>query len=295
MKRLFTLLIAAIITATPYAIAQNVGHPLIKGFEGSEIIKQEVAEFDEQQLVIGKVQQDGTVWSAKTEKLEGKVTRIDYQDPPNRSSLERIRNYELALKKSGFEIVFICSKEECGPEIVIPTIGYYPPERYLTARMKRKEGNIWVGVFIAAGSYSKIIIVEEKPMETDLVKVTADILKTNILKEGHMALYEIYFDTGKSEIKTESERAISSVADYLKENPEVNVYIVGHTDNVGDYTMNQKLSKVRGESVKTYLVSKYQISATRLTGEGAGPICPVTSNDTEEGRTLNRRVEIVKE
>jgi len=294
MKRLFTLLIAAIITATPYAIAQNVGHPLIKGFEGSEIIKQEVAEFDEQQLVIGKVQQDGTVWSAKTEKLEGKVTRIDYQDPPNRSSLERIRNYELALKKSGFEIVFICSKEECGPEIVIPTIGYYPPERYLTARMKRKEGNIWVGVFIAAGSYSKIIIVEEKPMETDLVKVTADILKTNILKEGHMALYEIYFDTGKSEIKTESERAISSVADYLKENPEVNVYIVGHTDNVGDYTMNQKLSKVRGESVKTYLVSKYQISATRLTGEGAGPICPVTSNDTEEGRAINRRVEIVK-
>jgi outer membrane protein OmpA-like peptidoglycan-associated protein len=294
MKRLFTLLIAAIITATPYAIAQNVGHPLIKGFEGSEIIKQEVAEFDEQQLVIGKVQQDGTVWSAKTEKLEGKVTRIDYQDPPNRSSLERIRNYELALKKSGFEIVFICSKEECGPEIVIPTIGYYPPERYLTARMKRKEGNIWVGVYIAAGSYSKIIIVEEKPMETDLVKVTADILKTNILKEGHMALYEIYFDTGKSEIKTESERAISSVADYLKENPEVNVYIVGHTDNVGDYTMNQKLSKVRGESVKTYLVSKYQISATRLTGEGAGPICPVTSNDTEEGRAINRRVEIVK-
>ncbi|HCU17850.1 MAG TPA: hypothetical protein DF818_01025 [Bacteroidales bacterium] len=58
--------------------------------------------------------------------------------------------------------------------------------------------------------------------------------------------------------------------------------------------MNQKLSRSRGESVKNYLVSKYQISASRLTGDGAGPICPVTSNDTEEGRTLNRRVEIVK-
>lgn len=294
MKRIVTLLTAALITATPDAIAQNAGHPLIKGFEGSEIVKQEMAEFDEQQLVIGKVQQDGTVWRAKTEKLEGKVTRIDYVDPNNRSSLERIRNYELALKKGGFEIIFICSKEECGPEVVIPTIGYYPPERYLTAFMRRKEGNVWVGVFIAAGSYSKIIIVEEKPMETDLVKVTSGILKTNILKDGHMALYEIYFDTGKSEIKPESESAISSVADYLKGNPEVNVYIVGHTDNIGDYVMNQKLSKARGESVKTYLVSKYQISATRLTGDGAGPICPVSSNDSEEGRALNRRVEIVK-
>jgi OOP family OmpA-OmpF porin len=291
MKRLIPLLTVVLITATHGAIAQKAGHPLIKGFEGSEIIKQEVKEFDEQQLVIGKVQQDGTV---KTEKLEGKVTLIDYQDPPNRSSLERIRNYELALKKSGFEIVFICSKEECGREISIPTIGYYPPDRYLAALLKRKEGNVWIGVFVAAGSWSTIRIVEEKPMETDMVTINADLLKANLLKDGHMALYEIYFDTGKSEIKPESEKAISSVADYLKENPDVNVYIVGHTDNVGDYAMNQKLSKARGESVKTYLVSKYQISATRLTGDGAGPICPVTSNDTEEGRTLNRRVEIVK-
>ena len=61
-----------------------------------------------------------------------------------------------------------------------------------------------------------------------------------------------------------------------------------------DYAMNQKLSKARGESVKNYLVSKYGIAAARLSGDGAGPICPVKSNDTEEGRTLNRRVEIVK-
>jgi hypothetical protein len=75
-------------------------------------------------LIIGKVQQDGTV---KTEKIEGKVTRIDYRDPDNRSSLERMRNYELALKKAGFEIIFSCNTEECGPEIQIETIGYYPP------------------------------------------------------------------------------------------------------------------------------------------------------------------------
>ena len=133
-------------------------------------------------------------------------------------------------------------------------------------------------------------------IEVDVMKqeISALDIKGSIVSQGKIALYGILFDTGKSEIKPESEKAISSVATYLKENPEVNVYIVGHTDNVGDYAMNQKLSKARGESVKSYLVLKYQISATRLSGDGAGPICPVTSNDTEEGRALNRRVEIVK-
>lgn len=133
-------------------------------------------------------------------------------------------------------------------------------------------------------------------IEIDVMKqeISALDIKGSIASQGKIALYGILFDTGKSDIKPESEKAISTVAAYLKENPEIKVYIVGHTDNVGDYAMNQKLSKARGESVKNYLVSKYQISATRLTGDGAGPICPVTSNDTEAGRTLNRRVEIVK-
>ena len=139
-------MVATVITATSNAIAENDGHPLITAFEGSYIEGQEVKEFDKQQLVIGKVQQNGIV---KTEKIEGKVTRIDYRDPDNRSSLERMRNYEQALKKGGFEIIYNCSKEECGPEIQIETIGYYPPERYLTAFLKRKEGNVWIGVFVA--------------------------------------------------------------------------------------------------------------------------------------------------
>ena len=75
-------MVATVITATSNAIAENDGHPLITAFEGSYIEGQEVKEFDKQQLVIGKVQQNGIV---KTEKIEGKVTRIDYRDPDNRS------------------------------------------------------------------------------------------------------------------------------------------------------------------------------------------------------------------
>jgi len=284
-------MVATVITATSNAIAENDGHPLITAFEGSYIEGQEVKEFDKQQLVIGKVQQNGIV---KTEKIEGKVTRIDYRDPDNRSSLERMRNYEQALKKGGFEIIYNCSKEECGPEIQIETIGYYPPERYLTAFLKRKEGNVWIGVFVAAGPWTKIRIVEEKPMETGMVKVTADILKKNILKDGHMAVYGIYFDTGKSDIKPESSEMIKEIATLLQKNPSLQIYIVGHTDNAGKLKDNIELSNKRAAAVVKELITRYKIDASRLEAGGVGPLAPVATNDTKEGKELNRRVEIVK-
>lgn len=285
------LLLAILIIAAPIAKAQNDGHPLIKAFEGSYIESQEVKEFDEQQLVIGKVQDDGSV---KTVKLEGKITKIDYHDPDNRSSLERIRNYEDAFKKAGFEIKFTCNNEECGPQIQIATIGYYPPERYLTAFLKRKEGNVWVGVFVAAGPWTKIRVVEEKPMETGMVKITADLLKTNITKDGHMAVYGIYFDIGKSVIKPESDETIKEIATMLQKNPSLQIYVVGHTDNVGKLKDNMELSQKRAEAVINELITKYKIPSTNLEASGVGPLAPVATNETEEGKELNRRVEIVK-
>jgi outer membrane protein OmpA-like peptidoglycan-associated protein len=133
-------------------------------------------------------------------------------------------------------------------------------------------------------------------IEVDVMKqeVSAQDIKGSIDSQGKIALYGILFDTGKSDIKPESEPSIRSVAGYLTDNPGVNVFIVGHTDNTGNYDMNLKLSKSRGESVRNYLVAKYNISPARLTGDGVGPVCPVSTNDTDAGKALNRRVEIVK-
>ena len=284
-------MLASVITATSNAVADNDGHPLITAFKGSFIEGQEVKDFDLQQLVIGKVQQNGKV---NTEKIEGKVTRIDYRDPDNRSSLERMRNYEQAFKKAGFKIIYNCAKEECGPETQIETIGYYPPERYLTAFLKRKEGNVWIGVFVAAGPWTKIRIVEEKPMETGMVKITADMLKNNILKDGHMAVYGIYFDTGKSDIKPESTETITVIATLLKNNPTLRLYIVGHTDNSGQLKDNMELSRKRAAAVVKELIARYKIDASRIEAGGVGPLAPIATNDTKEGKDLNRRVEIVK-
>ncbi len=271
--------------------AQNEGVPFIKAFEGSYIESQEVKAFDEQQLVLGKVQNDGSV---KTVKLEGKITRLDYRDPDNRSSLERIRNYEDAFKKAGYEIKFSCSKEECGPEIQIESIGYYPPERYLTAFQEREEGNIWIGVFVSEGPWTKIRIVEEKPMETGMVKITSELLKTNVLKDGHMSIYGIYFDTGKYEIKPESAETLTEIAAFLKNNSSLQMYVVGHTDNAGKLNDNMELSQKRAEAVVNELVAKYKVSSSSIQAYGVGPLVPVATNDTDKGKGLNRRVEIVK-
>jgi OmpA-OmpF porin, OOP family len=136
-----------------------------------------------------------------------------------------------------------------------------------------------------------IVSIESTPM---VQEVSAVSIKGSMDGLGKIALYGILFDTGKADIKPESEKELKEVAAYLQGNPTVSVYIVGHTDSQGDAAVNIKLSKGRGEAVKQYLITKYKIDASRLSGDGVGQLCPVASNDTEPGRKLNRRVEIVK-
>lgn len=136
-----------------------------------------------------------------------------------------------------------------------------------------------------------MISIESVPM---VQEVNAVGIKGSIDNIGKIALYGILFDTGKADVKPESEKELKEVASYLQSNPGVSVYIVGHTDSQGDAATNLKLSKSRGEAVKQYLITKFKIEAVRLAGDGVGQLCPVASNDTEQGRKLNRRVEIVK-
>ena len=132
-------------------------------------------------------------------------------------------------------------------------------------------------------------------LEVDVMEQEIAInMEEAIDRDGKAALYGILFDIGKSDIKPESAEALKQITDYLNANPAVNIIVVGHTDNTGTYANNILLSKARAESVKNYLISVGKINTSRLMSEGAGQYCPVTTNATEDGRTLNRRVEIVK-
>lgn len=162
----------------------------------------------------------------------------------------------------------------------------------LTASINGKE--VYIKLHTASNSVDsksyRVEIVEVATMNQDIV---VD-LKEAIDRDGKAALYGILFDVGKSDIKPESAQALKQITDYLNANPSVKVIVVGHTDNTGDYSGNITLSKARAASVKNYLINTGKIAATRLLSEGAGQYCPVTSNDSEDGRKLNRRVEIVK-
>ena len=132
-------------------------------------------------------------------------------------------------------------------------------------------------------------IIQEEAMAQELSAALNDGLAAN----GKVAIYDILFDTGLAVVKPESHDAIKAIADWLAANPTANLYVVGHTDNTGTLPANLKLSKDRAAAVVTYLTSKLGVPATRLTADGVGPLAPVSTNTTDAGRALNRRVEVV--
>jgi OmpA-OmpF porin, OOP family len=129
-------------------------------------------------------------------------------------------------------------------------------------------------------------------MSQDVV-ADANALAQGIKDSGKAAVYGIYFDTGKAEIKPASEPSLKEIAKLLQAQPKLGLYVVGHTDNAGAFSYNIKLSQDRAASVVKALVGRYGIAAARLQPFGAGPVAPVASNQVEEGRAKNRRVELV--
>ncbi len=135
----------------------------------------------------------------------------------------------------------------------------------------------------------RLIVVEIEEM---VQEVTASDMLDALNRDGYIALY-INFDTGKFEIKPESQPTIDQIFQLMKDNPELKLSIEGHTDNVGSPSNNKVLSDNRAKAVMNAVVSS-GIDASRLAAVGWGQERPIADNRAEEGRAKNRRVEIVK-
>ncbi len=282
-------------------------HPMISRYPGSVITRYLTKEFDEFTLPLGEVVEAGKF--SKSQSLEGKITRIVYLAPQGRTVLEVFRNYQGALKKAGFETLFICGPQGCGSSIANAYASspdnqdYWGPEhgiRYVSAKLARPEGDVYVSLLIDdqggdSRANAELYVIEVKPMESDLITVNAASLANDINRTGHASVYGIYFDTGKADVKPESDATLKEVAKLLQGDPKLKLYVVGHTDNVGTLASNMDLSKRRGDAVVKVLATKYEIAAARLSAQGDGPTAPVASNDSEDGRAKNRRVELVKQ
>lgn len=112
--------------------------------------------------------------------------------------------------------------------------------------------------------------------------------------DGRVAVHDILFDVDQATIKPESAEVLNRIGSMLTEHPEMSLMIEGHTDSTGDFDHNMDLSQRRAESVKQWLVANHSIADTRLRSMGLGSTQPKESNDTEEGKGQNRRVELVK-
>ncbi|MCL2178032.1 MAG: OmpA family protein [Proteobacteria bacterium] len=114
-----------------------------------------------------------------------------------------------------------------------------------------------------------------------------------ITRERLVISDKVYFNTGKATIQKRSNVLLNDIARIIKEHPEIpKLVIEGHTDSVGKYENNVKLSERRAEAVRSYLLKK-GVEASRLEAKGFGPDRPIESNDTAAGRESNRRVEFV--
>jgi outer membrane protein OmpA-like peptidoglycan-associated protein len=116
-----------------------------------------------------------------------------------------------------------------------------------------------------------------------------------IASSGRFVTHGILFDTDSDRLKPESAPVIQAIAKGLGTNPNLKLLIEGHTDSTGNAAHNLDLSKRRAEAVKAVLVAQFSVDATRLTTAGLGSTKPIDSNDTPQGRSQNRRVELVKQ
>ena len=122
------------------------------------------------------------------------------------------------------------------------------------------------------------------PKKPALVVVTSSQIKIT---------QQIHFEFDKAKIKPDSFPILNAVAQVLKDNPDISLEIGGHTDNKGAAEYNKKLSGLRAESVRTYVMEK-GVSGSRLTAKGYGMEVPIDTNATDAGRAKNRRVEFVR-
>ena len=210
--------------------------------------------------------------------VEGRRTKLTYRVEDRSkepSGLAVVRNYENAIKSVRGTVLFMDRDRFVNGKIV-------KDGKEIWAQVEKGNGLIWLTVVEKAGMAQEIV-------------ANAEAFSNDIKTTGHAAIYGIYFDTGKSVIKPESDAALVEIAKLLKGDAKLKVNVVGHTDSVGGIESNMKLSQDRANAVVQALTGKHGIEANRLKAYGVGPLSPVASNDTEEGKAKNRRVELVKQ
>ena len=180
-------------------------------------------------------------------------------------------------------------------------------QRYIAAEFPQNAAHVSVHVYtlVSPGGHDSchalngrtvaiVDIIEAKAREKKMVTVDASAMAKSIDSTGRVALYGIYFDFNKADLKPESDETLQQIAALLKQSAGLKLLVVGHTDNVGSFPFNMDLSQRRAAAVVAALTTRFAIAKDRLTPVGVSFSSPVAPNKTEDGRAKNRRVELVE-
>lgn len=317
----------ALTYSLPSAAAALSDHPLVGRYQGAELLAMHGSDFDEVALIASPIPDRGRQpgdrgWLT----LEGKSSLYYYRLPAGRSSLEVLRNHQATLEGNGFTTVFTCATSngscyqprpgrlantapfdfalayDAAPEL--PRLegdfirNYFGENaRHLLARRSGPDGEVHVSLTVSEhsrGNHAFVRVVESAAMQGGRIEVvTAGQMKQALDDAGRIDLYGIHFDFDQARVKPESTATLDEIASMLRSDASLTLQLVGHTDNQGGAQYNLDLSRRRAEAVADALRSR-GIEGSRLDTRGAGAGEPVASNDSEDGRARNRRVELVR-
>lgn len=304
LRKLLLIALLPLFATETLAQARDVAgardYPGIGRFGGSVITGYVMKNFDAVRVQAapfkeGKAQDE--------RRLEGRITRIAYKTGTGPSILEVARNFEQQIEKAGYTTLLRCDTDACGGGAFVERVDVLPIPmmwadgfnfHYFAGHKKSDSGETYVSLIVSSNNneiWAQLTVAELGAMENKMVDAAA--MAKGIQEKGHIALYGIYFDTDKATLKAESRPALDEIAKFLAAQPKLSVYIVGHTDSQGSFRHNMDLSRRRAEAVAETLVLEYSVAKKRLQTAGVGYLAPVGSNATEDGRALNRRVELV--
>lgn len=256
------------------------------------------------------------------EVIDGMVERAAWQiDAPKLSSLDLMQPLRAQLVAMGFEPIFECETMGCGGfDFRFATDVLPEPQmhvdlgdfRFLSAERKGTGGRDVVGLMVSRSASKGFVQLTRAvadagpdlfaatnkasagldPFVAPVIAPAAEAM-SELLTGGAVVLEGLDFGTGAADLSDGRYESLATLAEWLKQNPDKTVALVGHTDASGGLDGNIVISKRRAASVRARLIEVYAVPATQIEAQGVGYLSPIATNLTEEGRQKNRRVEAI--
>ncbi len=272
--------------------------------------------------------QAGTI---PTATAEGSFAQTAWKLPAtDLSTLQILQPLRAQVAEQGFETVFECATSACGgfdfryginilpePEMHVD-LGDY---RFLAAHRKGPNGGDWLTLIVSRSAdtgFVQLSRIGATPPDDAELSVSSkspytptpapantlpaalpqdsapqDALTAALAAGEPATLADLVFPSAQADLAPGEYASLARLADWLTANPTARIELVGHTDASGNAQANTALSLARADSTRAALIARFAIDPARITTRGAGPLEPIATNDTPEGRAQNRRVEVI--